>query len=33
LVARLQRANAPDQYGKVATLILDQVDYLEKVFA
>ncbi len=33
LVARLQRANAPDQYGKVATPILDQVDYLEKVFA
>lgn len=32
LVAQLQRANTPDQYGKLATPILDQVDYLEGVF-
>lgn len=32
LVAQLQQANTPDQYGKLATPILDQVDYLEKVF-
>lgn len=32
LVAQLQQANTPDQYGKLATSILDQVDYLEKVF-
>lgn len=32
LVAQLQQANTPNQYGKLATPILDQVDYLEKVF-
>ena len=32
LVARLQQANTPDQYGRLATPILDQVDHLEKVF-
>lgn len=32
LVAQLQQANNLDQYGKLATPILDQVDYLEKVF-
>lgn len=32
LVAQLQQANTPGQYGKLATPILDQVDYLEKVF-
>lgn len=32
LVTQLQQANSPDQYGKLATPILDQVDYLEKVF-
>lgn len=32
LVAHLRQANTPDQYGKLATPILDQVDYLEQVF-
>lgn len=32
LVAQLQQANTPSSYGKLATPILDQVDYLEKIF-
>ena len=32
LVVQLEQANTPGQYGKLANPILDQVDYLEKVF-
>lgn len=32
LVTQLQQANTSGQYGNLATPILDQVDYLEKVF-
>lgn len=32
-VAQLQQAKSPDQYGKLAGPVLDQVDLLERVFA
>jgi hypothetical protein len=32
-VQQVQQAQSPDQYGSLAKPVLDQVDYLEKVFA